>query len=30
LMALIMLILIGVSMFLTRNTSKDNAKGANL
>jgi spermidine/putrescine transport system permease protein len=30
LMALIMLILIGISMFLTRNTSKENAKGANL
>lgn len=30
LMALIMLVLIGISMFLTRNTSKENAKGANL
>lgn len=28
-MALIMLVIIGISMFLTRHTSKDNAKGAN-
>ncbi|HNX16623.1 MAG TPA: ABC transporter permease [Bacilli bacterium] len=30
LMALIMLVLIGISMFLTRNSSKENSKGANL
>ncbi|MFA7032475.1 MAG: ABC transporter permease [Bacilli bacterium] len=29
-MALIMLIIIGISMFLTRNNSKENARGANL
>lgn len=29
-MALIMLVIIGISMFLTRNTSKEDARGANL